>query len=65
MAKKTLAEQLALANSRLSMYQKAINMIDDYFEYRMESVVDQKEVHKILGNLTDSLSKTRRLSDET
>jgi hypothetical protein len=43
------------ANSQLFSYQKAINEIDDYFEYAMESKQDQKKVHQILGNLTDKL----------
>lgn len=41
---------------QLSAYQKAINQIDDYFEYAMESKRDQKKVHQILGDLTDKLS---------
>ena len=50
-----LSESLRVANSRLSKYQKAINQIDDYFEYAMDSKTDQKKVHQILGNLTDAL----------
>ncbi len=39
----------------LTAYRKAINEIDDYFEYARESAKDQKKVYQILGNLTDSL----------
>lgn len=43
--------------TRLSHYQRAINEIDDYFEYRMESKLDQKYVHYVLANLTSNLSE--------
>ena len=51
-----LISTLATANARLNEYIKAVNEIDDYFEYAMESKKDQKQVHKILGNLTDRLA---------
>jgi len=50
-----LRDQLRVANKHLSLYQKAINNLDDYFEYAMESKKDQKKVHQIIGNLTDLL----------
>jgi len=50
-----LQRDLHAANVHLSKYQKTINLIDDYFEYSMESKKDQKKVHQLLGNLTDSL----------
>ncbi len=53
-----LEAALRTATNRLSMYQKAVNEVDDYFEYANESKKDQKQVHKILGNLTDALSST-------
>jgi len=40
----------------LAAYQHAINRIDDYFEYRMESKVDQAKVREILSELTTALS---------
>lgn len=40
---------------QLSAYQKAVNQIDDYFEYAMESKRDQSRVHQILGDLTEKL----------
>lgn len=40
---------------KLEAYQKAINKIDDYFEYRGESEKDRKRVHKILAELTENL----------
>ncbi len=42
--------------AQLKHYQKAVNEIDDYFEYRMESKRDQKQVHFVLANLTSNLS---------
>lgn len=51
-----LEQALVLTNKRLVSYVHAVNQIDDYFEYQMESKKDQKNVHHILGNLTDSLS---------
>ncbi len=42
---------------QLSLYRDAVNQLDDYFEYTMKSKEDQKKVHQILGNLTDSLKK--------
>lgn len=53
-----LSEKLKTANSRLNYYQKAINAIDDYFEYANESSRDRKKMHQILGNLTDELKDT-------
>jgi hypothetical protein len=52
-----LANALELSNRRLACYQKAINKIDDYFEYNMDSNIDQRKVFQILGNLTDNLVK--------
>lgn len=43
-----LQDTLKHANKCLSAYQKAINQIDDYFEYQMESKKDQKKVHQIM-----------------
>ena len=41
----------------LTIYQNAINKIDDYFEYSSESKVDQKKVYQIIGNMSDDLKK--------
>lgn len=38
-------------------YRNFVNAIDDYFEYRCESKKDQKKVHQLLQNLTESLEK--------
>ena len=38
-------------------YRNFVNQIDDYFEYRNESLVDRKRVHQLLGNLTDKLEE--------
>lgn len=53
-----LRERMQKAETRQLQYQKAINQIDDYFEYANESKQDQKKVHQILGNLTDALKAT-------
>lgn len=54
-------DELLEINQRLlqntTAYGKAINQIDDYFEYRNESLSDRKKVHQILGNLTDKLKE--------
>lgn len=39
----------------LEAYQKAVNKIDDYFEYQCESKKDQARVHKILDELRKDL----------
>lgn len=39
----------------LNLYQQAIDVIDDYFEYRCESKKDQRKIHQILENLTEEL----------
>jgi hypothetical protein len=41
----------------LEIYQKAINKIADYFEYRNESVKDRLKVQEILSELTNNLRK--------
>ena len=44
----------------LELYQQAINKIDDYFEYSMESKKDQKKVQAILAELTKALKDINR-----
>lgn len=41
----------------LSHYQRAINKIDDYFEYRCESEKDKQYVYKVLAELTEDITK--------
>ena len=36
-------------------YRNFVNQIEDYFEYRNESLKDREKVHQLLGNLTDKL----------
>lgn len=55
-----LRSMLEMTNRRLALFQEAVNKIDDYFEYSMESKKDQKKVFQILGNLTDSLAKNTK-----
>ena len=54
-------DQLLADKNRLTLniraYGEAVNQIDDYFEYRNESVQDRKKVHQLLGNLTDKLKE--------
>ncbi len=40
----------------LTLYRKAINRIDDYFEYSMQSEKDQKRVHEILAKLSNEIA---------
>ena len=47
-------------NRLLSLYMKAINRIDDYFEYRHQSEVDKKYVVDVLNQLTIDLSETNK-----
>lgn len=37
---------------RIEAYEKAINTIDDYFEYRYESTQDKEFVINVLDNMT-------------
>jgi hypothetical protein len=41
----------------LEEYKKAINIIDDFFEYANESKKDREFIHEVLDNLTDKLTK--------
>ena len=43
-------------NKRLAIYQKAINEIDDYFEYRYAQF-DRKEIRKHVYDVLDNLAK--------
>ena len=49
--------------TKLECYQKAINRIDDYFEYSNESKLDRERVHKILADLTTNLVKSEEQKD--
>ena len=51
---KELQSALKLTQKRLVGYITAINKIEDYFEYRMESKRDQGVVHEILRGLSPS-----------
>ncbi len=43
------------STKQLNAYKKAINRIDDFFEYRNSSKSDREQVHAILDNLTKEL----------
>ena len=51
----TLFQQQAKEASQRDKYQKAINKIDDYFEYRNESQQDKEFVHGVLSELCEGL----------
>lgn len=36
-------------------YRNFVKQIDDYFEYKNESIKDRKKVHQLLQNLSDQL----------
>ena len=46
----------------LAAYRKAINHLDDYFEYTNESKKDRARVHDILAQLTLDLKEVIRSS---
>ena len=46
--------------SYLSAYRNFINKIDDYFEYRNESLKDRKKVHELLDKLSEELCNSGR-----
>ena len=43
--------------TKIEAYQKAIDAIDDYFEYRNESVEDRRIIQYILDTLTINLKE--------
>lgn len=43
----------------IKSYVKSINKIDDFFEYKNESLKDREFVHKVLEELTQELYKLR------
>jgi len=44
-------------------YQKAVNEVDDYFEYRHVSDLDKYHVRKILADLTEKLESACTKAD--
>ena len=50
-----IIKRTASLERQLAIYSSALNSIDDYFEYRAESVTDKTEVYSILTNLATSL----------
>lgn len=44
----------------LNAYIKAVDKIQDHFEYANESVKDRAFIHKVLAELTENLSKTNK-----
>ena len=52
------------AKNTLPIYQKAINKIDDYFEYMSESDKDKKKVRKVLAELSQDLVELVKQEDK-
>lgn len=52
-----LENKLIRLQKQFDVYQKAVNKIDDYFEYRNESVDDGDFVRTTLNELTNSLTQ--------
>ena len=50
-------DKCSFIKSSFLKYQKAINQIDDYFEYRNESAKDKRHVMSIIDGLTKSMKK--------
>jgi hypothetical protein len=46
-----------MSGALLNLYTQAVNEIEDYFEYRCKSKVDQAEVHRILDELTEKIQE--------
>lgn len=46
-----------MSGTLLNLYTQAVNEIEDYFEYRCKSKVDQAEVHRILDELTEKIQE--------
>lgn len=59
MRKMTEEETTTKLEKRLEIFQRFVNQIDDYFEYRYKSKEDQAEVHRLLEVLYSSLEKTK------
>lgn len=53
-----ISKKLEVTRKRLAFYILAVNQIDDYFEYRMESKKDQEAVREILAELTKNIKST-------
>ena len=52
----TMTGEIDRLKKHREAYAKAVNQIDDYFEYSNESVSDRKRVYEILDNLKLNLS---------
>lgn len=61
-------EELLVSNRNSDRYTWAyrnfVNNIDDYFEYSCESKRDQKKVHQLLQNLTETLVRVENENRE-
>lgn len=51
----TNEEHITKLESRLKIYERAINSIDDHFEYMHESDSDKRFVMVVIDSLTDKL----------
>ena len=54
-----MTDELDRLKQQRQSYIKAVNRIDDYFEYSSESDKDQKKVYGILDDLREQLSQIK------
>ena len=52
----TMTDEVKRLKQQREAYARAINHIDDFFEYRSESENDRKQVYSILDNLRMNLA---------
>lgn len=61
---KTRQGHVELEKEMIDHYIKAINKIDDYFEYANESIKDRAFIHKVLEELTNDIRGTPNLKEK-
>ena len=53
-----MSKELESLRKERDAYRNFTNAMDDYFEYRCISEVDQRQVHQMMGVLTERLFST-------
>lgn len=61
---KTRQGLVELEKEMIDNYIKAINKIDDYFEYANESIKDRAFIHKVLEELTNDIRGIPNLKEK-
>ena len=56
-------EQNLINKIRIEAYERALNKIDDYFEYRHNSTIDKEFVIGVLDNMTRQIEIKMRQND--